>query len=215
MTSSEPLRSGKLMIFLLLFSFLCPCLKAGDKPGQSRPLLELSTTPVSQYDSLNPEDLAVLGVHLGMSKLSVKKHIARKAGVYLRQDKFFDARMYLYEYVPQNEKQKPLAYFKCDEENKILEEIIIYPHFAQYMPKANDYLVTSSVLGAPKNPHRLALGKIRESESILEVPSQQIQHTAYYFFRSGFRVIKQVSGKNIKYTFSWFRPKANGKAPGS
>lgn len=208
----KPAKTGLLIILFFGFSFFTSELSAGDPTGAPRPLLELTTTPISKYNNLKPDELAVLGIHLGMSKLSVKKRIAKKTGVYLRQDKFHDSRMYLYEYVPENVKQQPLAYFKWDKANQIMEEIIIYPQFANYMPRSNDYLVTDSVI-AKEGRSTQKFGKIRKQEFILEVPSQGIYHWAYYFDKRGFRVIKQMNCKRVRYTFSWFRAQMNGKPP--
>lgn len=186
---------------------------ASDKDELTDSLLELTTTPISGDDSLNPHELAVWGIHLGMPQIKVKKMLAPKAGVYLRQDKFHNSRMYLYQYNTVDGQQKPLAYFKWSSEGKALEEIIIYPGFAQYMPSPNDYLVTAKVLLGEKNAKPLFPGEVKEKEAILEVPNQGIYHQAFYFLKPGFRVIKQVKGDEIKYTFSWFKAQVDGRPP--
>ncbi len=191
---------------------LYPNILASDKNDPTDSLLELTTTPISADDSPKPYELAVWGVHLGMTQIKAKKMLATKAGIYLRQDKFHNSRMYLYQYNTQD-KQKPLAYLKWSPEGKALEEIIIYPGFAQYMPSTNDYLVTAKVLPGEKNSNPLFPGKVKEKEAILEVPAQGIYHKAFYFPKPGFRVIKQVKGDEIKYTFSWFKAQANGEPP--
>lgn len=193
--------------------FIYQTIVASDKDQLSNSLLELTSTPISGDDNLNPGELAVWGVHLGMPKIKVKKMLATKAGVYLRQDKFHNSRMYLYQYNTHDEQQKPLAYFKWNAEGKALEEIIIYPGFAQYMPSTNDYLVTAKVIPGEDNSKPLFPGKVKESEAILKVPAQSIYHKAFYFIEPGFRVIKQVKGDDIKYTFSWFKAQADGKPP--
>lgn len=193
---------------LLVYHVAC----AGDKADSLQSLLELTTTPITEYDNLKPRELALWGVHLGMPQIKVKKKLASKAGVYLRQDKFHNSRMYLYKYKTEN-KQTPLAYFKWSSEGKALEEIIIYPGFAEYLPSKNDYLVSAEVLPGKKHSKPLLLGEVKEQEAILEVPAQGIYHKAFYFLKPGFRVIKQVKGDDIQYTFSWFKAQADGKPP--
>lgn len=179
------------------------------EPGGSS-TCELTRTPLADYDSLTPDDLTVLGIKLGMSQISVKKAIATKKRVYFRQDRFFNSRLYLYEYLPDEQNQRPLAYFKWDENSRKLQEILIYPGFAKYMPAANDYLVSKRVLQSVGGDKGLKLGQIREEEALLDVPSQQIRHTAFYFIRPGFRSIKQVKGSRTWYAFSWFRTDKTG-----
>ena len=172
---------------------------------------ELTKSSVSDYDSLSPEDLSVLGIHLGMSQIRAKRQIARKAAVYLRQDKFYNSRLYLYEYKGGNAENQPLAYMKWDKAGEQLQEIMLYPQFANYMPDGNDYLVSPKVLKQSVSPNHLALGAISKQESLLNIPSQDLAHTAFYFLKPGFRCIKQVKGRRTRYAFSWFRTDDQGK----
>lgn len=201
----------ELFFVLALLAILNGTALAGDTISH-KPYIELTESPISAFDSVQPSDLSVLGVRLGMSQIGVKKLIAGKSKVYLRQDKFYDSRIYLYEYQPGKVDQQPLAYFKWEKDDRqSLKEIILYPRFAHYMPKENDYLVTSGVMPGLGKKDLLELGKIQSEESLLELPSQDIYHTAFYFLKPGFRVIKQVKGERVQFTFSWFKASAEGK----
>ncbi len=166
---------------------------------------EVTDVDITQVKDIDASEISVLGVHLGTSIQKTKQKIARKKGIFFRQDKFNNSRLYLYEYNQGNKKNDPLGYFKWNDKNSGLDEIIIYEDFKKYMKGKSKKLVTREALsyyeeGVGKN----FLGYPLKKEKILNIPSQNLKHTAYYYKGKSYQVIKQVNGENVKYAFGIF-----------
>ncbi len=166
---------------------------------------EVTEEDITRIKDLQAQSISVLGVHLGTSFQAAKQRIARKKGVFLKQDKFNHYRLYLYDYEQKNGKNIPLGYFKWNHRDSGLQEIILYQGFGRYMAGKSRNLVTAEALsyyeeGVGKN----FLGYPHKKEKILHVPSQDIKHVAYYYKDKSYQVIKQKNQDKVQYAFGIF-----------
>lgn len=199
---------GFLPLALSFFSFQA---SYGQNPANRNQTTEEQYFDVTQQDitqiqDIDAESISVVGIHLGTGLQAAKQTIARKKGIFFRQDKFNNYRLYLYDYRKQPDgDNKPLGYFKWEHRDSGLSEIVLYKDFGRYMEGQSRKLVTAEALsyyeeGVGKN----FLGYPHKKENILHVPSQNIKHTAYYYKGKAYQVIKQVRGDHVKYSFGFF-----------
>jgi len=166
---------------------------------------EVTEDDITRVKGIDADSISVLGIHLGMPMQQAKMQIARKQGVFFRQDKFNNYRLYLYDYEKRRGRHIPLAYFKWENRDSGLKELLLYRDFGNYMAGKSRKLVTKEALSYyEEGVGKHFLGYPEKKEDILNVPSQGIRHTAYYYEGKAYQVIKQVKGERVKYTFGIF-----------
>lgn len=198
---------------LILFFAVIPRLFAYNNPEDTK-----EPTNKSHYDLLNyditmlkkfdPWKISVFGVYLGMKIEEAEAIFENHRVAYIVQDKFNNNRYYLYDYKKENGKNIPLAYFKWDNRDSGLKEIIIYPGFARFLVGETKKLVTSESLNFSSYLVKNFLGYPAKKLVTLNVPSIQMKNTSYFYPDKNFQVIKQVSGDDVRYAFGIFDAKA-------
>ncbi len=165
---------------------------------------EITKTDITQLSKGKLENISVFNVKLGASLNNVQKTIDAQEGLDLVEDLFTNHRYYLYDKQQNRNQQVPIAYLKWNEKDQNLSEIIIYPGISKYLVGDTKKLVSKKVIDSQSNLPEEFIGEPNKEEVLVDIPSINLQNTAYYFPNKDCQVIKQKMNGKIAYTFGFF-----------
>lgn len=215
MKSLIVLKPGMVIGAIAILLFCAPPYCLPDANGQHQ--TNQDTSEVSYYNlalfditkikSFNVEELKMFGIRLGISIDQTQATLKNQDSIILKQDKFNDKRFYLYE-DNLSDKGLPLMYLKWPEKDpSTLHEIIFYPGCRKYFVGDTKKLVTNSTLNFSSSIGQMFLGYPKGKETLLNLPSQNIRHTAYYYKDKQYEIIKLEKGDKTKFAFGIFLDK--------
>ncbi|MCX6352662.1 MAG: hypothetical protein NTX03_12510 [Bacteroidetes bacterium] len=162
--------------------------------------LELSKTPIISAKQLDGLCISYLGLKLNISINDAKKTVRNDSTNCLtfEQDKFNNNRFYLYN--RKNKYRQAIAYFRWEEHDTGLKEIMIYPAGLELLPQPTQQLFKvegkDSIIKIIRE-----LGAPAETKTELEIPSLQMK-TLRYIYPTQHLMIEENRKKGVS-KFSW------------
>jgi hypothetical protein len=164
--------------------------------------VDITVAEVPSLIGLKSENLSVFGLHLGMSRPDAER-LLRDSGKFMGiQDEYNSTRIHVYEKLPNGAKGKAVLYLIWETNESGLQMITVFQDSRAYLTPSFRRLLTFEAVDNASEFKRRFIGYPHRSKITLDIPTDNIKHTTYFYDEIGLRITHQHHGKDEAVVFT-------------
>jgi hypothetical protein len=204
------IRKVHLQVILFGITIFLTLLSHASQPDDAKKtktinLLEITQVDITKYANIIASEIQIFGISFDMSIEIALQTVDKNPFVFFEVDPFNSSRYYLYDYMTQNAKHLPLAYFIWDEFGQKIEEVILYTAFERYLVGASKNLLSIDVINKHSDIVKEFMGYPTRKETTLDIPSISVKTFCYYYPEHDFKVFRNFNDKGSSISFGLMR----------